>query len=390
MTEKHRASFGQYFTTSTLLRDCVQSLILNNPASILEPSVGRGDIVAYLQQKNPNYKFDMYEIDNTIAPLPGVEPIIYGDFLSKEITKKYLSIVGNPPFVKTKTGNLYVAFIDKCRGLLVENGELIFIIPSDFFKLSRAAGLITSMLQQGTFTHIYAPQNERLFDNATIDVIIFRYCLNPLLPKCVNYNGQNLWIQNNNNITRFSAKQTVDVETVFKDFFNIHVGIVSGLDRVYKNATLGNISVLNGLDENGQMKIDNFIFTTEFPSGYPEIDHYLFLHKNDLLGRKIRKFNENNWFEWGAPRNITAMRSNAGKSCIYLHNMTRREQVAFVGKVGYFGGNLLMLLPKPGLNLDLKYIVDYINNSDFKKPFISCNRFIIGHTQISNCPLQIS
>ena len=31
------------------------------------------------------------------------------------------------------------------------------------------------MLKVGTFTHIYHPNNENLFDNASIDVIVFRY-----------------------------------------------------------------------------------------------------------------------------------------------------------------------------------------------------------------------
>ena len=58
------------------------------------------------------------------------------------------------------------------------NGELIFIIPSDFFKLTSASKLLNNMILNGTFTHIYHPHNEKLFENASIDVIVFRYCKN--------------------------------------------------------------------------------------------------------------------------------------------------------------------------------------------------------------------
>ena len=32
------------------------------------------------------------------------------------------------------------------------------------------------MMENGTFTHIIHPNKENLFDNASIDIIVFRYC----------------------------------------------------------------------------------------------------------------------------------------------------------------------------------------------------------------------
>ena len=66
-TERHQ--LGQYFTTSVLLQDKVAGFIRNNPTRILEPSVGRGDLVdAVLRsKKNVNIVFDMYEIDGSLA-----------------------------------------------------------------------------------------------------------------------------------------------------------------------------------------------------------------------------------------------------------------------------------------------------------------------------------
>ena len=56
---------------------------------------------------------------------------------------------------------------------------------------------------------------------------------------------------------------------------------------------------------------------------------------------------------------------NKGKSCIYIHNLTRKDEVAFLGKVDYFGGNLLILIPKKKCNL--KKFVKYLNSNSFKE-----------------------
>ena len=136
----------------------------------------------------------MYEIDKNIKILNTIDKknIIFGDFLEKKIIKKYDTIIGNPPYVKTSKGNLYIDFIEKCYNLLNDIGELIFIIPSDFFKLTSSSKLLNTMFENGSFTHIYHPHNENLFENASIDVIIFRYCKNKKLDKTVLYNDEKL------------------------------------------------------------------------------------------------------------------------------------------------------------------------------------------------------
>ena len=49
-----------------------------------------------------------------------------------------------------------------------------------------------------------------------------------------------------------------------------------------------------------------------------KINEYLLANKDKLLDRKIRRFNEKNWFELGGLRNISFMEENRGKRCIYL------------------------------------------------------------------------
>ena len=375
---------GQYFTTNQQLQEKVTSFILNEPTEILEPSMGRGDLVSCIQNKLPNVVVNMYEIDKSIVLLENIarEEVIYGDFMKQNIDKSYKTIVGNPPYVKTKQGNLYIDFTEKCYHLLEENGELIFIVPSDFFKLTSAVKLLNEMMTHGTFTHIYHPHKENLFANASIDVVVYRYCKNKDLDKKTLYNDKLLYITNNDGLITFSDTLCQD-QTTFKDYFDVYVGIVSGKEDVYKNNQLGNIEVLNGKN-----KIEKYVYITEFPSNNQDINHYLLEHKTDLLSRKIKKFNENNWFEWGAPRNISVMEKNVGKDCIYISNLTRNKEVAFIDKVQYFGGSLIMLKPKKKCNL--YNIVNYMNSEKFKENFMFSNRFKIGHRQICNSVLPNS
>ena len=373
-----KRDLGQYYTTHNELKETVFEFILNSPNNILEPSIGRGDLITFITNRLPNIIFDMYEIDTQIKLLDNIEQdkVVYGDFMTQPITKTYKTIVGNPPYIRTKKGNLYIDFTEKCYNLLDANGELIFIVPSDFLKLTSASKLLNVMMSHGTFTHIFHPHNEKMFANASIDVIIFRYCKNSLIEKKVLYNDKILYISNSNGLITFDEKVNNN-NVLFQDHFDIYVGLVSGKEEVYKNEELGNIEVLNGHN-----KFEKYIYIETYPCENEKINEYLIEHKNELITRGIRKFNEKNWFEWGAPRNISTINSNLGKDCIYIYNLTRKSDVSFLGKVSYFGGGLLMLKPKK--KCDLNKIVTYINSTTFKANFMFSGRFKIGHRQICN------
>lgn len=382
ITDKKK-NLGQYPTTDDKLQEAVKQFIQNNPETILEPCIGHGHLVSAILQNTKKIKFCMYEIDETLIPIANInkDDIKYADFLLKPIHETFTTIVGNPPFVRTKTGNLYIDFTKKCFHLLQPNGELIFIVPSDFFKLTSAAPLIKDMMAAGTFTHIYHPHNEKLFEGANIDVLVFRYCKKSELPSTVLYNNLEMLLVHNNGLITFSGLDIVQNTTNFSDIFDICVGLVTGKEEVYKHSTLGNITVLNGED-----KIEKYIFADEFPTADQAVNDYLLAHKSVLINRAITNFNEVNWFKWGAPRNMQKMRDNYGKPCIYVYNLTRKEKVAFLGTVQYFGGGLIMLLPKLQIPVNkLQEIVNYLNTPAFKHSFIFSGRFKIGQRQLCNC-----
>lgn len=388
-SSKH--ALGQYFTTHIELKKKVLEFILNEPTNILEPCIGRGDLITFITDKLSSITFDMYEIDATIKLLDDIQEdkVIYGDFMKQVIAKTYKTIIGNPPYIRTKKRNLYIDFTEKCYNLLEDDGELIFIVPADFLKLTSASKLLNKMMENGTFTHIYHPHNEKMFDDASIDVLIFRYCKNRLKIKQVLYNDKLLYITNSNGLITFGEENTIASSgsgggsIMFQEYFDIYVGLVSGKEDVFKNEELGNIEVLNGED-----KVNKYIYINKYPCENEKVNTHLLHHKKALLDRGIRKFDEYNWFEWGAPRNITTINNNIDKDCIYIYNLTRRPNVAFLGKVKYFGGGLIMLKPKKECNLNS--IVSYMNSNKFKDNFMFSGRFKIGHRQISNSYIPVA
>ena len=105
-------------------------------------------------------------------------------------------------------------------------------------------------------------------------------------------------------------------------------------------------------------------------------------------------------------RNYKKIRDNLGKDCIYIKTISRKETVAFVGKVQYFGGNLIILIPKEsearihpplrdGSHLAsprpfqaLEQMVSYLNGKSFRKNYTYSGRFKIGQRILSKVSLS--
>jgi adenine-specific DNA-methyltransferase len=302
-------------------------------------------------------------------------------------------------------------------GLLNDGGELIFIVPSDFMKLTGSVQLIDEMMLQGTFTHIIHPKDEHLFENAAIDVMVFRYCKDESLGNDMVFNGEKRWLVHHHGTLSFVLEEPdVSVPTrTIADYFHVYVGMVSGKENVFKNQDLGNVDVLNG---NGDK--EKYIIIDKFPTDNPTLNAYMTEHKPQLMERKIRAFNEKNWYEWGALRNYNTMQKRVGEQCIYVRTVTRNNIVAFAGTVGPIGGNLLALIPKSyvtaepapknnprrskskatskskesGACLDMTQeriheTITYLNSAKFKNEFVYSGRFKIGHRQLANASLNL-
>lgn len=382
--EEHKKDLGQYFTISDSLQNFVFDKVKHKSSLLLEPSFGAGHLLKKFKEFDENYPMICYELDAKVKPVINFnehQRPIYGDFTRQLITDKFKTIVGNPPYVKRKSGNLYIKFIELCYDLLEDDGELIFIVPSDFIKLTSASTLIDTMTNHGSFTDFLFPHNEKLFEGASIDVVVFRYEKGVRSKKSI-VNEKEVFCNVNKGIITFSDYEVSG--SPIDSRFNVYVGLVSGRDAIYR-VPFGNIAVLNDKD-----RVEKYIFTETFPTKNTQIDTHLQTHKKELLERKIKKFSESNWFEWGAPRNVSSIQKFWGKSCIYVRNMTRNRVVAFAGHVQYFGGSLLCLIPKIATSdSELQKVIQYLNSNTFQNDYIYSGRFKIGHKQISTAILPV-
>ena len=372
---------GQFFTINEGLQQYVFDNVEHLDAPLLEPSFGAGHLLKKFKERDDKYPMKCFEIDSTIKPcldLNENQEILYGDFMKYPFhDEKFKTIIGNPPYVKQSNGNLYLHFIKRCYELLDDDGELIFIVPSDFIKLTSASKIISEMIEHGSFTHFLFPHDEKLFDSASVDVVVFRYRKGVFTQK-VAVNDTLKFCNTIDGIVTFSDEPLYG--NVVSNVFDVYVGLVSGKDEVYK-VPFGNIDIL--VDEGCWEK---FIFTNTFPTDQTQIDEHLLKNKTHLMNRKIKKFNESNWFEWGAPRNIRMIEEKKGRPCIYVKNLTRDERVAFEGTVGYFGGKLLCLVPHA--EVDLGGIVRFFNSQKFRKNYMYAGRFKIGQRQLANAVLS--
>lgn len=375
---------GQYFTKNEILLNKLYEFHKNEAEFILEPSIGQGHIVDFFKKRKKDQKFKMVEIDKKLKLLPSIieESLTYANFLDLVFDDKYKTIIGNPPYVKKKGSNLYIDFIDKCFELLDDEGELIFIIPSDFFKLTSASKLIEKMINEGNFTDIFHPHDENLFEEASVDVLIFRYVKTNTLNKKITYNNKEKYIIMNNGSLIFSDNINKDM-IKFSDYFDVYVGMVSGNEKILKNDVLGNIEILNSED-----KKEKYIYLDNFPTNNNKLNEYMLNNKDILQKRKVRKIDKNNWYEFGLPRNKKILDENINKECLYIHNLTRKKKVCFKSNVQYFGGNLLMILPKDEKKVNLNKLCNYLNSDEFKNNYLYSNRFIIKHKNIKDCYIE--
>lgn len=237
-------------------------------------------------------------------------------------------------------------------------------------------------MEKGSFTDIYHPNDEKLFENASVDVLIYRYLKQPT-ENIVLYNNEKRYIHNYKGCLIFS--KDIHKQKTLGEYFDIYVGMVSGKESVFK-CDIGNIRIIVGDNE-----YEKYILVNEYPSGIKDIDKKLLENKSLLLERKMSKFTDDNWFKWGALRNIRVMEEHKGEECIYIHNLTRKNNVSFKGVIQYYGGNLIMLKPKSILKdpLNLDNIVKYINSDTFKEKYTYSNRFKIGQRQLCNAPISL-
>lgn len=368
-------TLGQVFTPPHIVKQMYA--LRRNEGSILEPSCGLGAFTHDFP--NAAHRAIAIELDKSKAP----NYSIIDDFFNYELSNKFNTIIGNPPYVKfgdikestkqlldlslfDKRTNLYMFFIKKCIDHLEPHGELIFITPKEFLKSTNCLRLNQYIYERGTITDLIDFGDEVIFPTYSPNCIVFRFekdnftrTTNASL-SFQNMNGQLIFTSGNNTIN-------------FNDIFFVKVGAVSGADSVYVNPKGNKFFVTSKTLETGKTK-----------RAYYDIKNsYLLSHKEELLNRRIRTFDDSNWWEWG--RNLY----DSPMPRIYVNCKTRRDNPFFTHKCRNYMGSILGVFFKNNENNSrIQEAINDLNNVDWEDlGFKTGGRFIFSQRSLENCLL---
>ena len=381
---KNIAELGQVFTPQEIV---AQMLKLSKNRDdffkrFLEPSCGDGAFFNAL----PTNKIGI-EIDSKV--IPKNKNILNIDFFDYPLTETFDTIIGNPPYVrfqdinlKTKERlkpfskifdsrtNLYLFFIYKSILHLNNGGELIFITPRDFLKNTSAVKLNKFLFENGTITHFFDLGDSKIFKTAQPNCAIWRFEKDNLTHRtednrhflCVN--GQ-----------LFFTKRNYPV--IFNDLFFVKVGAVSGADTIFENEIYGNTDfVCSKTNKTGKTK--KMIYNVN-------ID-YLKQFKTQLLNRKIKTFDESNFWQWGRDY----FKSDAPR--IYVNAKTRNKKPFFLHPCTAYDGSVLAIFPRfKTTPKTLQQLCDLLNAVDWQELGFQCDgRFLFSQRSLETSPLPES
>ncbi|MDR0736710.1 MAG: class I SAM-dependent methyltransferase [Zoogloeaceae bacterium] len=343
---------GQVFTPESIVR--VMLALRANRGRTLEPSAGEGAFSRCL----PGCV--AIELDGWIAP-PEARTM---DFFALEMNARFDTVIGNPPYVRyqdispeTKKlldmrlfdgrSNLFLFFIEKGVRHLADGGELIFIVPREFIKLTAAARLNDWLYEQGTITHWIETGDARIFCDAMPNCAIFRFVRGDFSRKtlCRQLNDEK-WEARE--MAHFQG-QIVFIRSTLSvplaGLFDVRVGGVSGADDIYTHPE-GNLAfVCSRTAKTGETR--RMIYNTRHA--------HLEACKARLLARRIKEFDESNWWQWG--RDYCKMPGPR----IYVNGRTRNRQPFFTHPCKAYDGSVLALFPK--VDMDIPRAIDLLNHA---------------------------
>ncbi len=363
---------GQFFTPQKIVEKMLG--LRSNQGKVLEPSAGRGAFLSRLEPEAVGVEIDRDLLrDNRL---------VVADFFDYPATNKFDTIIGNPPYIRyqdigksTKRilpmkmfdarSNLYLFFIAKSIEHLNRHGELIFITPRDFLKATSARYLNDRLYRQGSITHYYELGDAMIFNDATPNCAIWRWekdRKSRLMETGGNFccrDGQ-VWFGNHS-------------RNKLSEYFDIKVGAVSGADDVFVSERRGCTDmVCSKTVSDGRTR--RVIYNRRDES----LEH----HKALLLRRKIRHFDESNWWQWGR-----RFCQRTGPR-VYVNSKTRNRQPFFISEVEAYDGSMLALFPKDGVCVERA--AGQLNRMDWENLSFACDgRLLFTQRSLANAPIDI-
>lgn len=349
-----------------------------NQGRVLDPACGDGAFSSQI----PGCV--AIEIDPAHCPTGAIN----GDFFTYPESEAFDTIIGNPPYVKARDihpatrgrlrsrlldghSNLCMHFIEKCVRHLAPGGELILITPREFLKATGAARLNAWLFDQGTITDFVDLGDARIFSGATPNCAIWRFERGNLSHRL-----------NDGRRMVFSGGQLMFTRGIYSVPFNsvffVKVGAVSGADDIFAHDELGNADfVCSHTVRTGATR--RMISDLHLP--------YLEQFKERLLARRVNRFDEKNWWQWGRRHYV----SDAPR--IYVNHKTRIAQPFFLHPCKNYDGAVLALFPHRAKLTDkqMQHLVVLLNELDWHElGFVCDGRFLFAQRALENTLLPES
>ena len=366
-------TLGQVFTPPAVVERMLA--LCRNRGRTLEPAAGDGAFLHALRAQGRDCV--AIEIDPKVAP----DGVLVQDFFDYPVTEQFDTIIGNPPYVRFQDipqstrkrlpmqlfdarSNLFLFFIEKCVRHLKPGGELVFIVPREFTKLTAARKLNAFLYEEGDITDFIELGDAHIFGSYSPNCVIFRF-------------ERGRYTRRLHDGRRFAL---IDGQLMFlrgdycvplSDLFDVKVGAVSGADKIFEHPEGNAEFVCSKTIDDGTTR--RMIFGVRHP--------HLEAHKKQLLARRVRSFDENNWWHWGRLHHI----SDAPR--IYVNVKTRHPQPFFLHDCKNYDGSILALFPK--VPMDLKQATRLLNEAvDWEElGFVCDGRFLFNQRALQNCLL---
>ena len=314
---------------------------LNNKGNILEPSVGTGNLLKYINLENYEY-VDIFEIKKDYLdtiPLNSKINMYNCDFIKKQIDTKYDNIIMNPPYIKMqdlskdyrnylkqkfdilKNGivDIYYAFIIKCLDLLKNDGVLVSITPNSYLYNKSSQKLCKYLFDNKYIKEIIDFNDNKVFPNVSV------YCCITIFTKTdkefIIYNDKKiLYTDIIKNYSLFNT--TCNNKMKLKDICKIQNGIATLRDKIYihneklydepcwKKITNGNNERFIIYPYKECIIIDEEIFSKENSLTY----NYLLSQKEELSKRDKGNKTYPKWYSYGRTQSLKYIK----KKCIYV------------------------------------------------------------------------
>ncbi|KAF7600154.1 MAG: SAM-dependent methyltransferase [Candidatus Dactylopiibacterium carminicum] len=361
---------GQVFTPDAVVEQMLA--LKRNEGCTLEPSCGDGAFSSRLRN------CVAIELDERVAPPDARRQ----DFFTFPESEQFDTIIGNPPYVRfqdilpatrallrmdlfDRRSNLYLFFIEKCVRHLKPGGELIFIVPREFINLTAARKLNAWLFEQGTITDFIETGDSNIFGAYVPNCAIFRFEKGRLERRmhdgrrfaCVG--GQLQFLRG-------------EYSVPLADLFMVRVGAVSGADPIFTHPRGNRAFVCSKTVDTGETR--RMYFGVK--------NAHLTAHKEQLLARRVTKFDESNWWQWGRLHHVS------DSPRIYVNAKTRRAQPFFTHQCTDYDGSVLALFPRhPAMDIAraiqlLNTVVDWAELG-----FVCDGRFLFAQRSLQTCML---